>query len=475
MWRKVLAVVAVAGCALLAACSGSMSTPQMSGSVPMTITIGDAPPAGVAVLFFEATITGASLQPSDSSKSAVPIVTTPVEVEFGHLQTDTAFLNLANVPPDTYKSLSLTFGNASLTIINHSGAVVGGCTNNSVCQVSPAFKPSSAAVSGAPFPIALDADSVVGIRLDFDVNSSVQSDLSINPMVTVARLTHHHREDEQGEMEEVDDVGGQVTDIGTNQFTLTNERTGQSFTIMVDGNTEFDDFDRAGCTANPQNFNCVMNGQIVEVNVGENGTGAMLAKQVDLEEAARQEVIKGTITSVDTSTQFHMVVFNEEPGVSGVAEGSPVVVTVLPTATFSASSEEMGEDNGFTVSGLNFAGSGDLLVGQDVQIRPQMVSSSGGVTTITTDRIRLRPSQISGQIGAINSDGTFTLKNLSPLFTGAAPAITSIKVFLVTEMDFEDGSGLGALAEGNNVSVKGFLFKTTGTPTLLAKAVRKQP
>jgi hypothetical protein len=71
---------------------------------------------GVAVLFFEALIAGGSLQPSDTSKSAVSMVPTPVEVEFGHLQKDTAFLSLANVPPDTYNSLNLTLGNAVLTI-----------------------------------------------------------------------------------------------------------------------------------------------------------------------------------------------------------------------------------------------------------------------------------------------------------------------------------------------------------------------
>jgi hypothetical protein len=45
---------------------------------------------------------------------------------------------------------------------------------------------------------------------------------------------------------------------------------------------------------------------------------------------------------------------------------------------------------------------------------------------------------------------------------------------LVSEMEWEDVTGLGNLAAGNNVSVKGLLFKTTGAPTLLAKAVHKQ-
>jgi len=81
----------------------------------MSLAISDAPPNGVAVLFFEALITGASLQPSDATKPAVSVLSNPTEVEFGHLQSNTAFLSLSNVVPDTYKSITLTFGNAALT------------------------------------------------------------------------------------------------------------------------------------------------------------------------------------------------------------------------------------------------------------------------------------------------------------------------------------------------------------------------
>jgi hypothetical protein len=195
---------------------------------------------------------------------------------------------------------------------------------------------------------------------------------------------------------------------------------------------------------------------------------------VRLEAQVNQEALKATITSVDSSTQFHAVVFNEEPTVSGVPEGSAVVVTIAPGATFLASSEEMGEDGGFTQTGLSFASAADLMVGQDVQIHPQMVTSTGGVNTITADRIRLRPSQITGQVGTINSGGTFTLTGLSPLFTGATPAVTSIKVESVLQMEFEDVSGLNGLAAGNTVSLRGLLFNTSGSPTLLVNAIRKQ-
>src|SRR5260370_13050488 len=367
MYRILSFTFAVASCASLVGCGTSSMSVAPPGSVPMSLTIGDTPPSGVAVLFFETQITGASLQPSDTSKAAVSVLSTPVEVEFGHLQTDKAFLSRSNVTPDTYKSISLTFGNATMTIVNHSGAAISACANNSVCELTPNFNPSMATLSSAPFPITISQNSVVGIRLDFNVNSSVQNDLSINPTVTIKHLTQRHDDEDMQEMEDVDEVDGQVTVVGSNQFTLMNEKSGQSLTISVDSNTAFEDFDRAVCTANPADFSCVKMGQILDVDLSENGAGAMLAKRVEFEEDANREAIKGTITSVDSATQPHMVVFNEEPALGGVSEGSPVVVAIQPNAMFQIAREELGEDGGFsTISGLSFASGADLLLGQDV-------------------------------------------------------------------------------------------------------------
>jgi len=67
------------------------------------------------------------------------------------------------------------------------------------------------------------------IKLDFDVNSSVQTDLSISPTVTVKKVTTHQESDDSEEMERLDDIDGQVSSLGSNQFMLTNERSGQTF------------------------------------------------------------------------------------------------------------------------------------------------------------------------------------------------------------------------------------------------------
>jgi hypothetical protein len=83
--RNVSLALALASCTFLVACGGSMSPSPVSSGVPMSLTIGDAPPNGVAVLFFEALITGARLQPSDTTKKAVSVLANATEVEFGHL------------------------------------------------------------------------------------------------------------------------------------------------------------------------------------------------------------------------------------------------------------------------------------------------------------------------------------------------------------------------------------------------------
>ena len=480
MWRTSFLMIALATSLFLAACGGSTnyssSTSPTGNSVPMTpmiLTIGDTPPSGVAVLFLEAVITKATLQASDGT--SVPVMSTPVEVEFGHLQTDRAFLSLAGVQPGTYNSITLEFGNVTLTIENHSGGMFGSCAKDSACELMPTVN-SPIVLSSAPFPITITKNSVVGLKMDLDVNASVQSGAMINPTVTITSLIQRDESEGNKEMEEVDEVDGQVTaaPMGTS-FNLMNEQSGQSFNISIDTNTVFQDFDRAGCMASPADLTCVKMGQILDVDLSANGMGMMLAKRVEFEEDANREAIKGTITSVESASQFHMVVFNEEPA-AGISEGSPVVVTVQTGAMFQVAQGQMGEDGGFSSSTFSFKSGTDLLVGQNVQIRPGTVSTSMGVTTVTTDLVRLWPSQITGNVmSADMSNGTFVLNGLSPLFTGATPAVMQITVDTLSGMIMMDGdsSSSGLPAINSMVSVKGLLFNTTGTPTLVTRMMRQ--
>ena len=139
--------------------------------VPVSMTIHDTPPSGISILSFEIHITGAALQPSDSTASAVSLISAPDEIELEHLQTSSAFLGSSSVPAGTYNSLTVTFANPQITIQNNTGAAitVGGqsCNVGQICEVKPTLNQASVTVNAnPPFPITLSATAPVNLGMD---------------------------------------------------------------------------------------------------------------------------------------------------------------------------------------------------------------------------------------------------------------------------------------------------------------------
>src|SRR5262249_24199194 len=237
----------------------------------------------------------------------------PIEVEVKKLETETAFLNTANVPPGTYNSISVSFSNPELTILNQSGSAIGNCANGSVCELKPPISQATVNFSGPPFPLTIMAGQPMGLLLDLDLSNSIQGNLSINPAIS---FTLHPATQPTGQLEEIEDVSGKVTakDAANNQFTL--EVHGQSLVVRVDGNTEFEEFHEVGLQ---NSFASLATGQIVEVDLRLMAGGMFLAKKVGLEEEEQdEEELEGTIVSVDTAStppKFQMVLVEEVPDV----------------------------------------------------------------------------------------------------------------------------------------------------------------
>ena len=268
-------------------------------------------------------------------------------------------------------------------------------------------------------------------------------------------------------MEDIEDVKGVVKSLSATSFTLQDSTSGQTLTVNVDNNTKFEDFNQAGCAAN--NFSCVQPGQIVEVDhllVMDNGT--LLASEVQLDDAANEEQLEGTIVSLNTANnQFQMVIEDEEPLVPGVKLGNSVTISINAGAQFAIDSHEL---SAAIPTGVSFASVNDLLVGQEVKVRALTVSSSTTGTTVTTDRVKLHTSQFPGTVASVNAPN-FTVNKLPMQFT--SNGINQVQVQTSSATEFEGVSGVSALATGNNLALRGLLFKTQGDPILVAKKVRK--
>lgn len=461
--------------ALVGGCGGSSQTTQPLAPRSISLSIRDNPPAGVSVLSFEIAVVGASLQPSDASQPAVSLVSSPVEVELTQLETEKALLNAVNAPADTYSSISLAFANPELTILNQSGQPItmGPQTslNGQVCEFTPSLNQSSVTVSSAPFPVTISATNPIGLVVDFDLNSSIQNILSVTPAVTLAAVAAQpvNGSNSQGmEIEDIEGVNGVVKSVSSSGFTLQDSTSGQTFTVDVDSNTQFQDFNQIGCAVN--NFSCVQVGQIVEVEhllVMDNGT--LLASEVQLEDAVNKEQLEGIIVAVNAANnQFQMVIEDEEPAVAGVSVGNSVTISINTGAQFTIDSDDL---SAAIPSGVSFTSVNDLLVGQEVKVRALVVSSGLTGTSITTDRVKLHTSQFPGTVASTN-DPNFTVNNLLPLFT--SNGINQVQVQTSSATEFEGVSGVSSLAVGNNVVLRGLLFKTAGDPILVAKKVRKR-
>jgi hypothetical protein len=433
-----------------------------AGASAVSLTMTDTPAAGVTLLSFEVSVTGATLNPGGVDLLAGR---GPIQIEIKQLETESAFLSTTAVKPGTFTSLTLTFANPELTFKNDTGTALASCAVGAVCEIEPTGPLTS--TTNFPGPgLVIMANSPVGIQVDVNPNtvlsSTLGADFSLAGAVNVQQLSVNAA----GELDDLEDLRGAVQNLDTTNKKFTLHTADGDFLITTDNNTEFD-FE--ACAAN--DFTCLQNNQVVEADAELMAGGTFLAKKVGFEDDAEDDELEGIVFKIDDATHFEMVVLDELRSVNNVSVGNPTVVT-LSNPQFQVDADGLPVPN--TLQG-SFEGATDtsqLLPGQTVQIRLTGPANPGPPVAVTTDRVRLRMTQFTATVkaGSIMSPN-FSVDTLPELFTSAG--ISSIDVQTSSNTDFEGVSGLAALADGNTVSLRGLLFKNGALPPeLVAKKVR---
>jgi predicted component of type VI protein secretion system len=447
-------------------CGGSSSSMQSNPIVSpqnaaVTMTIRDTPPTGVTVLALELTVNGAVLNPGN-----IQLVSKPVEIEVKNLETDAAFLSTVGVPPGTYQSITVNLTNPELTILNQSGAAIGSCANNSVCELEPAAA-ANLMFSGPPFPIMVQSGTPVGFQVDVNVasliNNSLALDFNAAGAVSIAELPLPGRPADH--LDDLDDLMGVVLNLDATSKTFTLHTANGDFPIQGNSNTQFE---LENCVAN--DFTCLQNNMVVEVDVDVMPGGALTAKKIEFEDDAVDDELVGAIFKIDDATHFEIVVLGELRSVTNVALGNPVVVT-LSNPSFEVKADGLNVPSNLVGAFTSAVDTSGLVTGEVVEVRPTAPVSPGPPIAVTADRVRLRMTQLTGSVSGAPVSPDFMLGNLPGLFTSAG--ITSIDVQTSSATDFEGVSGLSGLADQNTVSVRGLLFKNgANPPVLVADKVR---
>lgn len=458
---------------LLAGCGGSYSPPPVgtgpgAPSAQVSVSLTDAPPAGVTVFTFEVTVTGATLNPGNVDILAGK---GPVRIEVKKLETENAFLSTANIAPGNYTSLNLTFSNPELTFLNGTGATLAGCASGSVCEIKPSGT-LSATVNGLFYSMS---GTQTGVLVDLNLANLLTPSLGVDFSTSTAVTATQQTKDAEGQLEDLDDLNGIVASPSSSQFTLQTTDMG-NITVAIDSNTKFDGFNT--CTA--ANVTCVQTGQSVEVDLMLLANGTFLAKKIELQDDAQEAIddeLDGVISKIDGPSQFEMVVNDELRAVANVSVGDPV--TVMLTTTGGGTSFQV-DTNGLTVPSTlqqAFEGATDatqLIVGQTVQVRNRAMTGgpAPAAITITTDRVRLRDTRFTATVSGAPAGSSFNVGGLPGLFTVAG--VSQIQVQTSSQTNFENVSGVTGLADGSTVSIRGLLFRSTPNPVLIADKVRKR-
>lgn len=474
------------GCSSQSPVSSVAPTNPVAAVAPVGLTITDDPPAGVVVLSFQLSITGASFSPGNVSllSSANPI---PVNVT--QLQADSAFLGNTNVAAGTYNSLTLTFADPQLTIYNGTGAAIGSCANNTVCQLTPTTTPLTLTFSSAPFPLTVTANQPVALQLDIHVNKIIQPDLSVNLATTNAVSVSQLQSSPAGHPSSgLGRLFGTVQSLGTNQF-MFQTPWGRTLTIDVNSSTTYKIPTNAlcggVCNVACQGFGCLLVGDVLEVRVNLQSDGSLLASEVDYIEGPGQEIYQGTIVSLNTSgnnTTINLILQNAAG--ASTTSNTPSL-GVFASVTVPTTGVNYSVDSGsFTMPSVSsmgtFSGAGNLLAGQEVSVGANgSVSTSNGTgtngglptLTFTASSITLEPSQITGQITSV--DASTSSFQISPMVNSFMPHLgtspgswnpVTVSAYATSQTTYEGLSqdSFSGLAVNNFVSVQGWLFPYTG-------------
>jgi hypothetical protein len=451
----------------LAACGGS-SHSAMSNEVPLIVSISDQP-SSVGVLSFDIQITGACLlttanaMATSCSGAQNLLPEAPMTVQLAGMQTpqQSDVLATTNVQADTYTAVLITFGTATAAVNvspnstdKDTATPPNSCTAGvtpTICELSPQLTSSSITL---PFTGAatLSAGQPTSVSIELSVANSLvgttagrTTTFTLSPILTVSLGAGSGA---NGNLTDVSNVTGPVTDVETGAFTMTDSATAQSVTIAtLGGTTKFNGFTDCGSS----NLACVQSGQIVSVNYSVSDTSPIVLTATSVTNNVgfqSGQTFQGTI--VATAPVPKVVVTSVAAGnTQDVTVGE--VLTLEPPATSAGFSIAVPDGQTLPPS-VSFASQGDLLAGQNV-----LIDSTGVAGNVATaDQIALQPTQFSGTVSSIAAPSV-TVNGLNAFFTGNG----------ISAVDFQTGTqtafggtitGFSGMVVGDQANFDGFLF-----------------
>lgn len=452
-FAAVLATVAllVAGCSTTSTVANTATTvTSTKTAVPVSIT--DAPGDQVVA----ASLTLNSIVLTDATGKTASILSTPLTFEATHLDAVQEPLFTPAVPEGTYTTVALTYSNAQI-------AYIDAATKNVV--VVTATLANTGQTITLPSPVAID-NTTTSLLIDYLVANSVTisgSTVTVTPAFNVAAAPIPPQPT-NGTNGLQCGIQGQVTALGTNNFTLTNG-SGTELVIYVNASTQYQGL---------SGFSALEVGALVEVDTITQSDGTLLAARVNEQGppppagGSPMQMLVGPVTAVTGSpvTSFTQVERQQIGPNAASAAIQTDTITVNSATTFQLPGRFANVTGGTVPFTPTFLAT-TLFAGQVVSVAASTVTNNAATAT----SVALSPQTVDGTIASIGNSSSssgytvYTLTLPSAAWLATLTGKTTVTVYANGNLQEINKS---PIAVGGAVRFNGFLFNNNGALVLIA-------
>ena len=460
VFAALLSVSSIIG---LCSCGGGSGAPAGGAGAQGTanvFTVGtDAPLQGVVSC--QMTVSGVTL--NDASGNSVSVLNNPAVVDFAQLSGLHQLIDLSSVPTDTYVSATVTLANPSIGFID--------TTQNppTITTVNGTLSPATVTVN-FPSQFMLTDSQMVGLRMEFDLHQSLETDGNGNITGTVDPVFHMQLLGADDSSVSIDDFMAGVVSTSGDSFMVQGPK-GRQWTVQTNANTIFDD------------PSITISQYTTQTIVAVTGSLDPVSKDID---ASEVEVVSmdgfylaGLFTSIrppspQPATAADLFVRAELPAINGIQDGEITTLTLSGNEGYRIANIK----NPITTLLFNNT---LLAPGQSVAVGGKL-NTVNGVSTLTPHRVVLRrqgqegtlvPGQTVVQSG---NQGSF---DLTDNWTDGILLPNPLPVLTTNATNFINLSGLSGLTGTTALPLRvvGFVLinPANGTPVMVARSVEQLP
>jgi hypothetical protein len=445
LFALLLTVLSVSACSgpkpgtTCLACGGG------EGTIAVTM-VADTLPTNPSLLTFQITISSITFTPASGTPTTVNL-SPALTVDLMRLQSDTVFIGtFSKIPAVQYSSVTLTLSNANITFLNDTNSTLSGCPASTICPLSIA-----AANPVAAFSFAVSQNAVIGIGIDLNYaktvtisGSALAANFSNNGVLSASTLPRAGSTLAAGQLDLMEDFTG-VVSLGSPAVTITSaSATGRgSLTANATSNTNLD-ADPSGtlCTSPTQGTvsSCVSSNQAASMDVVLNSDGTLSVQEIEPLLATLKDTVEGIVVSINSNTQFVLVVTDLIPAsqnslIGSLSIGTGLTVNIPNPNPFLVDTKGLLVQNNFGGNFSSFHGQTNtsaIHLGQTLAVHVTGFTAAVGSTiaSSTADTVTLRWSRFTATT-SVNSSPAFSITGFPSSFnaTGAA----QVQTFLGTQ------------------------------------------